>query len=260
MGHNHLGVLPRTRRWNDVVSLLESNAPADTVISASAVAAETQFLRAADDPVFVEAVRILLNVPLAARAGSFGQGLRDADIPVGEQPELLDLLDGITIRLDDVRMASDRPSDFGELAGRALATTLSRAIGDALPSLFGATPEDVKARARQLSWSRGIAELSRAYFGDLVATTLSYWLDRKLADHVGKGKRFEDATARSAFDVELQRFTAEVSRIIQEFSGGWYGKTLHDTGRFGSREAAEFGAVALKKIVSELKARQVENA
>ena len=36
------------------------------------------------------------------------------------------------------------------------------------------------------------------------------------------------------FDGELAYFAAEATRIIKEFSGGWYGKTLHSEGGFGT--------------------------
>jgi hypothetical protein len=244
LGHNLLGVLPRTKRWVDVVEYLDNGASTADVVGASMRAAERQFLQASDDPVFVEAVRVLLNVPLAGRADNFGQALRDTNIPVQGEPELLDLLAAMTSRLDEVRSEAPNVSDMGDLAGRALIATFSRAIGD----------------ARQLSWSRGVSELSRQFFSELMSGTLSYWLDRTLATHVGSGLRFADAAERGSFDVELRDYTSSMTRIIQEFSGGWYGKTLHNKGGFGSRDAAIFGAVALKKIVSELRRDQVLDA
>lgn len=253
MGHNLLGVLPRTRTWTSVVDQLQSGADTASVVAGSLRAAERQFLRASDDPVFVEAVRILLNIPLAGRAADFGQALRDVDIPAPNAPELLDLLSAVTARLDDVRGAAQSMSDMGEIAARALVSTMSQSIGDALPSLFAATPGDVQARARQLSWSKGIAELSRQFFAEVMTGSLSYWLDRTLASHVGSDLRFPNAAARDAFDREMRSYTSSMTRIIQEFSGGWYGKTLHEHGGFRTRDAAIFGAVALKKIVSELK-------
>jgi hypothetical protein len=113
----------------------------------------------------------------------------------------------------------------------------------------------VQGVARKLSSSKGIARFTRGFFGSLLAGTLSYWLDRALADHIGPDRRFANATARSAFDADLDQFTAETTRIIQEFSGGWYGKTLSRNGEFDTHNARIFGAVALKKIVSELRAR-----
>jgi hypothetical protein len=106
-----------------------------------------------------------------------------------------------------------------------------------------------------MSWAKGISGFTREFFGTLVSGTLSYWLDRTLALQIGEASRFPTAAARSAFDSELNHFSTEATRIIKEFSSGWYGKTLHREGGFGAKDAATFGAVALKKTVSELRAR-----
>lgn len=259
MGHNTLGVLPRTRLWHDVVSMLDAGAADGDVVAASARAAERDMLGAAGDPVFVEAVRLLLSIPLAARSEDFGQALRDVGLAIGDGPELLDLVTAVSTRLDAVRRDTRARSDFGEIAARALTRTLSTAIGDALPALFGATPEDVQAVVRKMSWAKGISGFTRAFFGSVVSGSLSYWLDRTLAAHTGEDRRFPTAAARHAFDRELDRYSAEATRIIQEFSSGWYGKTLHREGSFGTRDAATFGAVALKKTVSELRVRRSED-
>lgn len=260
MGHNTLGIIPGNKSWRDVVALLSEHAPNPAVIAASAKAAEADLLRAANDPVYVEAVRLLLNIPLAARADDFGQALRDVDLSVSNKPELIELLIAATERLDLVRSTSGARSDMGELAARALASTLTSEIGDALPGLFGSTPEDVQAIAKRLSWSKGISEWTRSFFGHLLSGTLSYWLDRTLDDHIGPGQRFTDITHRDRFDQELDHYASEATRIIKEFSGGWYGKTIHDTGGIGSAQAAAFGHVALRKIVAELRVRHARNA
>lgn len=260
MGHNTLGVIPGSRSWRKVVSLLEGAATAEDVIAQSAKAAEKDMLRASSDPVFVEAVRILLNIPLAARSDDFAGALRSAGLPVTGKPQLFDLLAAVTERLDQVARRARSRTDLGELAARSMSSTLSELIGGAAPGLFGITPEDVQAIARRLSWSKGVAELSRQFFGILVGQTLSYWLDRTLADQVGAGRRFATAVERHAFDTELDHYTAEASRIIKEFSGGWYGKTLHAQGGFGTLEAAQFGAVCLKKITQELRRRGERDA
>lgn len=259
MGHTTLGVLPKTRYWVEVAELLAGSAPDLTIIAASARAAEKDLLRATDDPVFIEAVRLLLAIPAAARAQDFGDALRAQELPVSDQPELLDLVTAATRRLDQVRAMQGRHTDLGELAARALSATLTTSIGDALPGLFDATPDAVRLAARKLSWNKSVAEYTRSFFGSLVAGTLSYWLNRTLNQEIGDGHRFADVAARSAFQFELDEFAWESSRIIREFSGGWYGKTLYRNGGFDSREAASFGHVALKKIVDDLRTRQVRN-
>jgi hypothetical protein len=256
MGHVHLGVLPAATRWKTVVSLLDTGAPDEVVVAASGAAAETQLIKAAEDPVYVEAVRLLMMIPLCARADDFGQALRDADIPVGHDPDVFDLVGAVTRRLGAVAAASTGRSDLGELAGRALASTLSVGIGDQLPGLFEATPADVQAAARKMSWNKGIAGWTRLFYARLVAGSLSYWLDRTLAEHVGPDARFADAGRRGAFDAAVLHHARGATRIIEEFSGGWYGKTVHAQGRIGTAEAKVFGAIALKKIVAELRVRR----
>ena len=260
MGHNTLGVIPGTRKWSDVVALLEGHAASERVAAASATAAERELLEAAHDPVFVEAVRLLLSIPYAARSEDFGLALRKLDIEVGHRPELMDLISGVSERLDRVARTTNARNDLGELASRSLIAALATTVGDQLPGLFGPTPEDVQVATRKLGYSKGIARLSRDFFGRLVGETRSYWLDRVLANNVGSERRFADVSARSAFDSEISHLAVEASRIIQEFSGGWYGKTVAREGGVNSRQAAEFGAVALKKIVEELRYRDKVDA
>lgn len=260
MGHSRLAVLPRSKKWLRVVELLGSGAATVEVVAATYEAAHKDLLHATDDPVFVESIRLLLSIPLAARSADFGQALRDIDLPVPHRPELVDILAAVTERLDATRSTTRARSDLGELAARALTRTLAGSIGDALPGLFTATPEEVQAVARKLSWSNGISEFSRRFFGHLIADTLAYWLDRALAVQVGTEGRFRDAAGRGTFDVELDHYASQATRIIKEFSGGWYGKTLNREGGFSSRQAAAFGSVALRKIVDELRVRESTGA
>jgi hypothetical protein len=255
MGHIHLGVLPRSKKWRDVVELLVDGAAPTEVIAASARAAERDLLNAAQDPVFIEAVRLLLLIPVAARSRDFGDALRLSGMQITGEVTLFNLVNATMSRLEEVRQAEGQRNDLGELAARALARTLGDCIGGELPGLFDVTPEDVQSTARKLSYSTGIAFLCRSFFGDLVGTTLSYWLDRVLPAHIGAGQRFETVAARGEFDVALRQYTSEATRIIQEFSGGWYGKALHEKGTIGSQDAKVFGAVALKKVCSELQTR-----
>ena len=256
MGHNTLGVIPATRTWRAVVDLLGSASATESVIAASAKAAEKDMLHASHDPVFVEAVRLLLSIPHAARSDDFAAALRSAGLVVPDRPELFDIVAATTKSLDEAASRSASRTDLGELAARALTSTVTDMIGGSAQSLFGTSAAEIQAVARKYSWSKGIAELSRKFFGSLVGTSLSYWLDRTLADHVGPGKRFANVADRHSFDVALDSYSVESSRIIKEFSGGWYGKTLHTHGRIGTAQAAQFGAVCLKKITQELQRKR----
>jgi hypothetical protein len=260
MGHIHLGVLPNSRKWKDVVALLSEGAPAADVIAASAAAAETELLAAADDPVFVEAIRLLATIPAAARAEDFGLALREADIPAVGTPDLLTLVAAAGTRLDAIARARPTASDIGELARRALLSTLSLHIGDQLPGLLDTTPQDVQRAAATLSNSRAFSSYTRSFFNRLLSEALRSWLDRTLSAQVGPDRYFSGVRDRAAFDQALAQYSSEATRIIREFASGWYGKTLHREGHIDTRHAAAFGAVCFKKITEELRVTRVSDA
>lgn len=256
MGHIHLGVLPNSRKWREVVDLLDGRASDQQIVSASAQAAETEFRGATSDPGFIEAVRLLAMIPQAARSADFVSALRDLGLRIGPAPGLPELLVATGEHLDREAHRTGGGSDFGELARRALLSTLSAGIGGDLPGLFEATAQDVRAATAKLGTSARFSPFARAFFSRLVSETLSSYLDRTLSTHVGPGRHFSDMGDRSAFDAALDQYCAEATRIIREFSGGWYGKTLHREGRIDSHHAAAYGAVALKKITEELRRKQ----
>lgn len=255
MGHLTLGTIPRSRNWRDVVTLLAQEAPDHSVIAASALAAERDLAGAMNDSGFVEAVRLLAMIPVAARADDFPTALRALDLEAGDAPLLPDLLAAVGHRLDH-HAGSALRSDIGELARRALLGTLTREIGGRLPGLFEAEPADLRAAAAALAKPPVFSEAARHFFTRLTTEALASWLDRTLSAQIGEGHRFTDVADRSAFDDALRQHAAEATRIIREFAGGWYGKTLWREGTISARHAAGFAAIALRKIVAELKRRR----
>jgi hypothetical protein len=209
-----------------------------------------------DEPVFVEAVRLLMLVPHAARASDFGDALRRLDLNVSQQPDLISLLAAVSERLDVVAWQKPGRGDMAELAARTLTSTLSTEIGAGLPGLFESDATDVQIAAKALSSQRGIATLVRAYFGTLVATSLASWLDRALSARIGSDQPFPTVAARSGFDVALTQYSREASRIIEEFAPGWFGKRIFQGGTISSHDAQVFGAVCVKKIVAELRMKR----
>jgi hypothetical protein len=56
-------------------------------------------------------------------------------------------------------------------------------------------------------------------------------------------------------EVRLDLHCREASRIIKEFSGGWYGKTLQQQKAITQDAARGFAHVAFKKLRAELRQR-----
>jgi hypothetical protein len=67
LGHIRLGVLPKSRKWNQVVEQLRLGVDIDAVAASASDAAETSLQAASNDPAFLHAFWLLTQVPLAAR-------------------------------------------------------------------------------------------------------------------------------------------------------------------------------------------------
>lgn len=221
MGHNLLPWIPTSARWQAVVGLVAADGSAAEVAAASARAAAREFDRAADDPRFVDAVHMLAALPATAARPDAVEALRRLGVTVGPSPSLPSLLGAVAAAVDTQAIGH---SDFGELARRALVGSQARQIGDQLPGLLEPTGDEVLRATARLKQPRRFPALARDFFDRLVEETLANWLDRILPTQVGPDLRFQDLTARSAFVASLQRHVFETTRIIEEFSAGWYGK------------------------------------
>nr|WP_281720919.1 hypothetical protein [Nitrosomonas nitrosa] len=255
MGHNHFPALPTTRRWREVVELISVGGDIYEIASASARAAEKQLERAHLDPVYRSAVELLFRIPLAAREDGFGRALREIGLPVGEAPDLTDIIFAAGEWLDQAAREGSRAGDFGELSRRALLSALSNRIGAELPGLFDATAGEVARAARRFASPRDFTALVRSFYTRLVTETLSSFLDRELASHVGPGRRFANSGIRSAFDDALHDHSYETTRIIHEFTAGWHGHHVVGRPDVTSTELATFGYSALAKVLAELRRR-----
>ncbi|WP_146038002.1 hypothetical protein [Tabrizicola aquatica] len=256
MGHTHLVRLPGTRKWREVVALLTQGAEADEVVSAAAVASEGDLAEAARNPVFVEAIRLLCQIPLSAQADNFAAALRLGGLDAGPAPSIIDVVVAATMRLEEVQAKSRSADDFSELSARAMASTLGEAFTAALPGLLDPNPEIIQTGIRKFSNPEGFEKLSRLFFRKLLDGTLRYWLDRVLPIHTGPDSRFRSLGDRGAFDAAMTQYVFESTRIIKEFSRGWYGKVIAGTGTVPADRVAAFGHVAFKKIGEELRRKR----
>jgi len=227
MGHVRLGVLPRSRKWQQVVQELRLGSDVDIVAAAAADAAEASFQRASTDPAFLHAFWLLTQIPLAARGLAFAADLRRLGLTIGDQPSLMEVLGAFSGAVDRYAQEHGGRTDLGEMAQTAAVESLSATIGPTLPSLFGAGPEDVQRAVGRFASGDRFSQLAREFFARLTHRSLDYYLSRELSNHVGPGERFADDGVRSQFDDSLEQHCREASRIVEAFSGGWYGKNVY---------------------------------
>src|SRR6266550_137538 len=96
MGHIRLGDLPRTRRWSQVVGLIEGGAGTAQVANATINAAERALDFAARDNGVVETIWLLTKLPLAARSENFAEALRNCGLSVSDSPGLMEIVGAVS--------------------------------------------------------------------------------------------------------------------------------------------------------------------
>lgn len=261
MGHIRLGTLPKSQKWNRVVSLIAGGADVSRIAAASADAAEHGLERASQDEGLAHAFWLLTQIPQAARQVNLSERLWELGFTgLSSKPTLFEIVAAFTRAVDAHVLQRGKRTDLGEMAQNAAAETLTSLAGRELPSLFGPTAADVQQALAKLGRSDQFSIVARDFFSRLTSRSLGYFLSRELSKHVGPDKRFGAVGDHSDFNAALDLHCREASRIIKEFSGGWYGKTLQQEKQISPDEARKFAHVAFKKLRAELRERRDSDA
>ena len=256
MGHTRLGTLSQSKKWRDVIGLLESDASLEAVAEAAARASELDLGRASDDPSFQFVTGLLVQLPLLARAPGFEVALKELGAGDDVLGSVSALLAGLSHSIDEHAFKVGRSSDAGELARAALLESLSVQLRDKLPTLFEPSPQEIRQALASFASGQQFAHLARDFFARLSYKSLDYYLSRELANHTGAGKRFAGDAERVEFERALSRHTFEASRIVEDFAGGWYGKTVWREQNLSQSAINRFTRYAFKKMRSELGRRR----
>lgn len=256
MGHIRLGVLPRSKKWRQVVEELKRGGDVVEIAGASAEAAESALSRAAYDPALGDVLWLLTHIPLAARGPDYAEDLRSLGLGSHEPASLFDLTAAIADTLDQRACISGGRTDLGEMAALALMESLTTAVEPQLPSLFEPTADELRAALGRLAGGDRFARLARDFFSRLTYRCLDYYLSRELANHVGSGARFANDGARTRFDDALARHCFEASKIVEAFAGGWYGKNVYQGEELTKVKVEAFARYAFRKLKAELGKRR----
>jgi hypothetical protein len=217
MGHQHLGTLPGSRKWRQVVQLISGGADVQDIAAATSAAAENQMVDASNDPAVKHAVWLLTQIPAAARKEDFASELRKLDLRISDRPTLIEVAAAMTDAVERY---------VGKTGGRTALGTVKQ-----------------------------FAVLARDFFSRLSRRQLSYFLSRELSQHVGVNSRFHTIRDHRDFENALDLHCREASRIIKEFSGEWFSKHTYEGG-INEAKAGRFAHVAFHKLREELRHRR----
>ncbi len=251
MGHIRLGTLPRTQQWIQVLDLIGGGAGSPDVAAATMDASQRGLIRAAKDRGLVYTFWLLTQVPLAARSKDFVGRLRKLGLDVSDSPSLLEVVGAFTGAVDAHLGRTGGRTDLGEMAQMAASEALAALGTPANGNLFETTALDVQRTIKSFSTPKQFSTLAREFFTRLSRKYLTYFLSRELSNYVSGYGRFSNIDSHAAFNKGLDLHCRQASRIIEEFSGGWFSKANYQGG-ITQVKAAEFVHVALKKLRAEL--------
>jgi uroporphyrinogen-III synthase len=129
VGHVRLGVLPKSKKWQQVVEQLRLGADIREVAASAADAAEAGLQGAANDPAFLHAFWLLTQIPLAARGPAFAEDLRRLGLEVSDRPSLMDVAAAFSGAVDRYARHRGGRTDLGEMAQLAAVESLTARVG-----------------------------------------------------------------------------------------------------------------------------------
>ncbi len=257
MGHIRLGRLPKSQRWQQVVGLLSANGTVGPdparVAAATARAARTRLGRLESDPVLGYAVWLLARLAAAARRPDFAEAAALLGLDVRADDSVVGVVAQVADRVRDEVERHPGSGPFGDLAALAQRRALLESVGSEGRSLFGGPAEDLERAFRAHATPARFGAVARRFFGDLLARTLRFYVDRELPLLVGPGSGLADLDRAEAFAADLDRHARQSARVVEQFAADWYSlRDWESGGAIGRDEAQAFVAVALGKLRAEL--------
>jgi len=255
MGHIRIGALPTTRRWREVVELLEESPQLTGALTAALTEAADARLRGlATDESLNYSFWLLTRIASAAQQGNFVAQLSRLGLQLSEGTSTLSLISDITDKVRQRTAAEVQSGDFGELASLALRRALMDTVAEHGRSLFGSTVEDVHAALRSYSTPVRFGVVSQRFFADFFARTLRSLLDRDLPNRIGDDRTIRNLAEGQEFSDALDLYTRQAARITQGFAEGWYSKYNWQSQREITPEQSRgFVGYAIQKLRMELK-------
>jgi hypothetical protein len=246
MGHERIGLLPKSKKWRDIVNLL-SDFQGDPE-SVKEIAARTlsnvqkKLSELQDDKGFNEAFKFLV-----AAAGSFSSAkllnLESLNIALPDNPSPISFAIALKRWLP-----SNTLSEIGAIAQEAAVDALAGFYRQHMPvstDLFGTIPAE--KCWKEMSTAGGFSELARLFFSNYTNRYLNYFLDREAAHSFGS------LTKRLDFSEQVNRHAFETAKITQSFAAGWYAKQLKNNKFPSNQSIKEFLRVSSSKLFEEIK-------
>lgn len=247
MGHERLGMLPKTTKWRVIVSKVA--ACESESITASNIAEQTltalgaRYSDLANDPSVRTAFSFLVEIAQSAASVETTTSIAN------KSP--LELVSELARRM---RATTNGSLETRELVQRAAADAIvawRRENSAEQPDLFlDLAPQ---SRWSELGSGAGFCEMSRLYFAKLTERYLNYFLDREASaviTDLGARERFKNRLSDHVSEVSRHSF--ESAKITQSYAAGWFNKNAIGASP-SNTQTKKFLAYAFEKLREEFR-------
>jgi hypothetical protein len=259
MGHQRLGKLPAHNLLPEIIQYLVSGGtPTAALVDQVTEFGGNALKFALKDDVFIEALWLLISLPLAAN----DKGNSTSLSAIGMANSDLSTVSNILVAYDrwlerTQRRLHSRTSDLGEIARRAGLSALGEVLQRSLPTLWAPSATDVRASLAALKGTEQFAALAQGFYSKFVERVIHYYVDRNLHRMVGVDRIARSVHDLRAFDESIRRHCDEATLIMRAFARDWLGKNHYKDGKQISRnDVKRFSAFAVEKIRVELENRK----
>lgn len=254
MGHERIGILPRTKRWTTVIggmaffSASENNVA--EIASQTLRNVQSRFEDIERDTGVQAAFQFLVLLSVSAKFRNPSEFLITQGIKLPENITPLQ----ISKTLSDWVSKHSESNEYASFAKSAAIDAISewyQKYQTYQKNLYPGETDQFEVWRKSADGS-GFCELSRLYFSKFTERYLKYFLERAASSNMNS------IATRNQFNSELQKHVSEISnhafetsKITQSFAAGWFNKNAKDSIP-STRKIQNFLNIAFKKMKGEL--------
>lgn len=254
MGHERVGYLPKTKKWNFIIENIgESIANPEIVpdiAHATAKNVRSKFKIIGSDEGVVSAFKYLILISFATKQEDSIDFLNKNGINLSLNSDLFD----IGIAAKQYLESHVDTKEYSTIATQSLLDTISewfRRNESQQISIFSTTDNPLD-KWKRASTGDGFCEISRSFFSNFTKRYLLYFLEREAAwslKKIEERRNFNERLENHIKDISIHAF--ETAKITESFSAGWFNKYVkHEIPT--DKKIQGFVDYAFKKINSEL--------
>lgn len=254
MGHERVGILPKTKRWTTVVRGMSSFSERDNNIAEISQQTlknvQSRFEDIERDKGVQAAFKFLLLLSVSSKYKYPAEFLASQGIKLSENITPLQIAKAVTQWVSE-HSESNEYASFAQSAAIDTIGEWYKKNQTIQGNLFAADKDQFEVW-RKSSDGSGFCELSRLYFSKFTERYLRYFLERAASSSINSietRNRFNDELQKHLSDISKHAF--ETAKITQSFAAGWFNKNAKDTIP-STKKIQGFLNIAFNKMKGEL--------